>query len=121
MCTAGWSATTNTAPPAEEAEWVTAELAANAVLYSRSGLPGRFFVMEVLRGIHEARITVYDRGGGGTPAVQARRPGQEVSEHGHGLRGVRRLAAQCGVRGDAVSGHAVWAQLALTCGGVRTA
>ncbi|MEU8178625.1 ATP-binding protein [Microbispora hainanensis] len=107
---------------ASDAEWITAELAANTLLHSRSGLAGGFFLVEVLRGLHMARITVYDLGGGGAPAVQARKPGQDIGEHGHGLRGVRQLAARAGVRGDATIGHAVWAQLALNCGAsARTA
>lgn len=98
---------------AEDAEWVTAELTSNAILHSRSGLPGGFFVVEVTRGLHMAQITVYDLGGGSTPTPGARRPGQVIGEHGHGLSGVRRLAVQTGVKGDALTGHAVWAQLAL--------
>ncbi len=100
-------------PRAEDAEWVTAELISNAILHSRSGLPGGFFVVEVTRSLHMVQITVYDLGGGSTPTFEVRKPGQVISEHGHGLRGVRKLAVQAGVKGDAVTGHVVWAQLML--------
>ncbi len=100
-------------PRAEDAEWVTAELTSNAIIHTRSGLPGGFFTVEVTRGLHMAQITVYDLGGGSTPTLGVRRPGEVIGEHGHGLRGVRRLAVQAGVTGDAVTGHAVWAQLML--------
>ncbi|SEH02404.1 hypothetical protein SAMN05444920_12662 [Nonomuraea solani] len=101
----------------QDAEWVTAELVANALCHSRSGQEQGFFVMEVLRGAEVARIVVYDLGGGSVPDF-SRTPGSVpgLAEHGRGLAGVAELAVRVGVAGDAVIGHAVWAELALTGG-----
>ncbi|WP_228011552.1 ATP-binding protein [Nonomuraea phyllanthi] len=102
----------------DDAEWVAAELISNALRHSRSGLPGGFFLVEVTRTARYARVTVYDLGGGAVPdyeqaAAVARhlQPGQR--EGGYGLVGVARLAADVGVSGSPVHGHAVWAELSL--------
>ncbi|GAA3616053.1 hypothetical protein GCM10022419_121690 [Nonomuraea rosea] len=99
----------------EDAEWVTAELVANALRHSRSGQERGFFVVEVLRGADVARIVVYDLGGGSVPDF-SRTPGSVpvLAEHGRGLAGVAELAVRVGVAGDAVTGHAAWAELALS-------
>ncbi|MBB6546898.1 ATP-binding protein [Nonomuraea rubra] len=103
----------------QDAEWVTAELVANALQHSLSGhsCSGQargFFVVEVLRGVGVARIVVNDLGGGSVPDF-ARTPGSvpELAEHGRGLVGVAELAVRFGVAGDASTGHAVWVELAL--------
>ncbi|MFI9836353.1 ATP-binding protein [Nonomuraea sp. NPDC051941] len=98
----------------DDARWVTAELVSNALRHSRSGRERGFFVVEVLRGIDVARIVVYDLGGGPSPDF-SRAPGSvpEAAEHGWGLAGVAELAARTGIAGDAITGHAVWADLAL--------
>ncbi|MEU4574618.1 ATP-binding protein [Nonomuraea sp. NPDC023979] len=99
----------------DDARWVTAELVSNAVRHSRSGQARGFFVVEVLRGSEMVRIVVYDLGGGPAPDF-SRLPGTvpETAEGGRGLAGVAGLAVRVGVAGDAVCGHAVWADLALT-------
>ncbi|MEU6718663.1 ATP-binding protein [Nonomuraea sp. NPDC046802] len=99
----------------EDAEWVTAELIANALQHSCSGQARGFFVVEVLRGAGVVRIVVYDLGGGSVPDF-SRTPGSVPgsAEHGRGLAGVAELAVRLGVAGDASTGHAVWAELALT-------
>ncbi|MEV4364448.1 ATP-binding protein [Nonomuraea sp. NPDC049625] len=98
----------------DDARWVTAELVSNALRHSRSGRERGFFVVEVLRGTDVARIVVYDLGGGPSPDF-SRAPGSvpEAAEHGWGLAGVAELAARTGMAGDAITGHAVWADLAL--------
>ncbi|MEV0238053.1 ATP-binding protein [Nonomuraea sp. NPDC050786] len=103
---------------ADDAEWVAAELISNALRHSRSGLAGGFFVVEVTRTAHSARVTVYDLGGGAIPdyeqadaAARQCQPGQ--NEDGYGLAGVARLAAEVGVSGSPIKGHAVWAELRL--------
>lgn len=105
----------------DDARWVTAELVSNAVRHSRSGQERGFFVVEVLLGAETARIVVYDLGGGEVPDF-SRTPGSvpEAAEHGRGLAGVRELAIRTGVAGDAITGHAVWADLALTSDASRT-
>ncbi|MEV0623546.1 ATP-binding protein [Nonomuraea sp. NPDC050404] len=97
-----------------DAEWVTAELIANALQHSCSGQARGFFVVEVLRGAGVARIVVYDLGGGSVPDF-SRTPGSvlDLAEHGRGLAGVAALAVRFGVAGDANTGHAVWVELAL--------
>ncbi|MEV0621725.1 ATP-binding protein [Nonomuraea sp. NPDC050404] len=99
----------------QDAEWVAAELIANAVRHTRSGQERGFFVVEVLRGADVARIVVYDLGGGSVPDF-SRTPGSSpgLAEHGRGLAGVAELAVRVGVAGDAVTGHAAWAELALS-------
>ncbi|MFC5828061.1 ATP-binding protein [Nonomuraea insulae] len=104
----------------QDAEWVTAELVANALHHSCSGhsCSGQaqgFFVVEVLRGAGVARIVVYDLGGGSVPDF-SQRPGSllGLAEHGRGLAGVAELAVRFGAAGDASTGHAVWVELALS-------
>ncbi|HEY1158556.1 MAG TPA: hypothetical protein VGE95_20015, partial [Arthrobacter sp.] len=74
-------------------------------------------MVEVLRGVESVRIVVYDLGGGPVPDF-SRTPGTvpEAAENDRGLAGVAELAARTGVTGDAVTGHAVWAELSLTEG-----
>ncbi|MFC4014810.1 ATP-binding protein [Nonomuraea purpurea] len=106
----------------EDAQWVTAELVSNALRHTRSGQARGFFMVEVLRGADVARIVVYDLGGGPAPDF-SRTPGSppELSEHGRGLAGVAELAVRVGVAGDAITGHATWADLAFTSGTARAA
>ncbi|MFI6396382.1 ATP-binding protein [Nonomuraea endophytica] len=97
----------------EDAVWVTAELVSNALRHSDSGRERGFFVVEVLLGSASVRIVVYDLGGGPTPDF-SRTPGTlPDAEEGRGLAGVVKLAARTGAAGDEVTGHAVWAELAL--------
>ncbi|MFB4285003.1 ATP-binding protein [Nonomuraea sp. MTCD27] len=98
-----------------DAEWVTAELVSNTLRHSRSGQARGFFVVEVLRGADVARIVVYDLGGGAVPDF-SQAPGSVpvLAEHGRGLAGVAQLAIRYGVAGDPNTGHAVWAELALS-------
>ncbi|MET7338981.1 ATP-binding protein [Nonomuraea sp. NPDC005650] len=102
----------------DDAEWVAAELISNALRHSRSGLPGGFFMVEVTRTPHSARVTVYDLGGGAVldydradAAARHSEPGQQ--EGGYGLASVARLTADVGVSGNPRNGHAVWAELSL--------
>ncbi|GAA4102349.1 ATP-binding protein [Nonomuraea soli] len=99
---------------AEDAAWVTAELVSNALRHSRSGRAGGIFVVEVLLGMDRARIVVYDLGGGTIPESSPT-PGalSEAVEEGRGLSGVAALAVRTGAAGNTVTGHAVWAELAL--------
>ncbi|MFE0156844.1 ATP-binding protein [Nonomuraea sp. NPDC059007] len=97
----------------EDAVWVTAELVSNALRHTCSGRERGFFVVEVLRGAASVRIVVYDLGGGPVPDF-SRIPGRlPEAEEGRGLAGVAKLAARTGAAGDEVTGHAVWAELAL--------
>ncbi|WP_425542225.1 ATP-binding protein [Acrocarpospora corrugata] len=97
---------------ADDAEWIAAELVSNALRHTRSREACGYFVVEVLRGVHEVRVAVYDLGGYGSPKLGAA-AAEQLSESGHGLPGVSALAINVGVGGDPISGHVVWAQLAL--------
>jgi anti-sigma regulatory factor (Ser/Thr protein kinase) len=102
---------------ADDGVWVTAELVSNALRHTCSGGERGFFVVEVLLGAEAVRIVVYDLGGGAVPDF-SRTPGMlgEVAEAGRGLAGVATLAVRTGVVGNEVTGHAVWAELALAGG-----
>jgi hypothetical protein len=87
-----------------DAVLVASELAANAVLHTRSGDDGCFSV-EVCRAGSWARIAVGDQGSDRRPRVV----------EGHGLFVVRELASGRGVDGDG-DGRFVWADVPLPAG-----
>jgi serine/threonine-protein kinase RsbW len=93
-------------PRADDAVAIGSELAANAVVHSRSGVPGGHFTVraEVSEGAH-VLITVEDEGG----PWQARACEPRL---GHGLDLVQAIAGQghWGVTADA-GGRQVWARL----------
>ncbi|RAY11792.1 ATP-binding protein [Actinomadura craniellae] len=95
-----------------EARFVVSELAANAILHTRSGEPGGWFGVEIALGDH-VRIAVRDLGGGAVPAIAPGRPAESWSENGRGLAAVAALALPMGYTGDPGAGHTVWAHLAL--------
>jgi len=79
------------------------ELTANAVLHSRSGLPGGHFSVEVACAGQSVRVAVKDSGG---PWVE-RGNGDADAECGRGLHVVSALSANMGITGDA-SGRMAW-------------
>jgi anti-sigma regulatory factor (Ser/Thr protein kinase) len=79
------------------------ELAANAVLHSRSGLPGGHFSVEVACAGQSVRVTVEDSGG---PWAE-RDNGDIDAECGRGLQVVAALSADMGLTGDA-AGRMAW-------------
>lgn len=93
--------------PAEAADDIllcTSELAANAVLHSRSGLPGGHFSVEIAFYARQAvRVTIEDSGG---PWAE-RGDGDPDAECGRGLHVVAALSADMGISGDA-SGRMAW-------------
>ncbi|MEV5410127.1 ATP-binding protein [Thermopolyspora sp. NPDC052614] len=98
---------------ADDAAWITGELAANAARHTRSGEDGGTYVLELCRVGELARIVVCDLGGGGRPVFTRPPAGLNLTEHGYGLPAVARLARGTGVRGCPAVGHAVWAELLL--------
>ncbi len=76
-------------PRVDEAVFATAELAANAVRHTRSGLPGGWFEVEVRRWPESAAVAVIDQGSAGAPRL---REVGELAECGRGLRAVRTVA-----------------------------
>jgi anti-sigma regulatory factor (Ser/Thr protein kinase) len=80
------------------------ELAANAVLHSRSGLPGGHFSVEIAAcAEHWVCVRVEDSGG---PWAE-RGTGDRDAEYGRGLHVVSALSTSMGITGDA-SGRMAW-------------
>jgi DNA-binding SARP family transcriptional activator len=77
-------------PVADEVRQVVSELAANAVVHTRSGDRGGWFVVELGRWRRLLWVSVTDQGGSGTPSAPGE--GQEMAEHGRGLVLVARLS-----------------------------
>jgi anti-sigma regulatory factor (Ser/Thr protein kinase) len=94
-------------PVGDVADLVVTELVANAVAYTRSGLPGGTVTVSVQCRADGVLIRVTDQGGPGAPTVTAAGPG---AEHGRGLALVGALAARWGTAA-AGRGVAVWALL----------
>src|SRR2546421_260028 len=69
-------------PVGDVADLVVTELVANAVAYTRSGLPGGTVTVSVQCRADGVLIRVTDQGGPGAPALIAAAPG---AEHGRGL------------------------------------
>lgn len=91
-------------PRADDIILCASELAANAVIHSRSAQPGGTIAVhaDIRPGIH-VRIEVHDDGGPwAQPVRDANRP--------HGLDIIRTLAGRWGVT-DTSTGRTVWAQL----------
>ncbi|MFD8640318.1 ATP-binding protein [Streptomyces zaomyceticus] len=95
-----------TGPPAEAAELVVAELAANAVRHGR--VAGRDFEVRMERGEDHVRIELSDARGERRPAPVGR-----PDEGGYGLLLVAALATAWGVK-DRCVGKTVWATVPLT-------
>jgi anti-sigma regulatory factor (Ser/Thr protein kinase) len=77
---------------------VVAELVANAVRHTRSGLPGGVLVVEVRRWRGGVAVAVSDQGGLSEPCVGE---AGEMAESGRGLCAVQALASRWGWAGDA--------------------
>ncbi|GAA3833777.1 hypothetical protein GCM10022226_63930 [Sphaerisporangium flaviroseum] len=113
----------------DDAEFVAAELVNNALLHTRSGDPGGYLVLELVRRPSDIRVGVYDLGGDRSPdlavAIKDIQPDTprtspasgrddhdldgDLTESGRGLLTVRRLACRVGCQGDPAAGHLVWA------------
>jgi len=97
-------------PAAADAITCLAELAANAIIHSRSARPGGAFTVRLHRSARHIRIEVTDQGGPwGIP--------QEDPETGRGLRIVQALSARQGI---ILTGHVsdpgqrtVWCEISL--------
>ena len=93
-------------PLTDEAVLCVSELAANALLHSRSARPGGSFEVQVSRYPGgRLRVSVTDQGGPWAPD-----PGGRV-HHGRGLVVVSQLALSLGIVGNARSGRTVWFEL----------
>ncbi|WP_051712526.1 ATP-binding protein [Spirillospora albida] len=93
---------------------VVAELAANAVRHSRSGLQHGWFGLEITLA-RVAYIAVTDQGGGSVPLVRTECAADELAESGRGLLMVSQLALATGIHGSPRMGFTVWADMDLRC------
>jgi anti-sigma regulatory factor (Ser/Thr protein kinase) len=92
-------------PVSDDALLCLSELATNCVLHSASRQPGGEFTVRVqVSEGNYVRIELHDNGG---PWIQ--HPNED--DRPHGLAIVRDLAADSGVRGDALTGWISWARL----------
>ena len=96
-------------PVAEAAVLCVSELAANAIAYTRSGLPGGTFAVSVQAVPGGVVIRVRDGGARTLPVLSDQGPG---AEHGRGLLIVAAVAAQWGTEPTA-AGRATWCRIAV--------
>jgi serine/threonine-protein kinase RsbW len=93
-------------PVLGDAGLCVSELAANAIVHSKSGLPGGQFEVRIF--LHPAghvRVEVTDQGGPWVPDPGGRQ------NHGRGLLIVSRLATDWGIVGDGQTGRTAWFEL----------
>jgi serine/threonine-protein kinase RsbW len=92
-------------PAANDAALCLSELAANAVVHSRSRAPGGEFTVRAEIRDGRLRVEVHDEGGPWTPRVPA------GDQHGRGLLVVSQLAQACGRTGESDTGWTVWFEM----------
>jgi anti-sigma regulatory factor (Ser/Thr protein kinase) len=97
-------------PAVDTAELCVTELFANAIAYTRSGLPGGAVTITIQAGADGFLIRVRDDGARTCPQLAAESVG--LDEHGHGLRLVDVLTDEWGSDGGP-AGRTVW----FRCGG----
>jgi serine/threonine-protein kinase RsbW len=93
--------------PRDDLAFIAGELAANAVIHTRSGLQGAVFNVQLAWCAEWTRVVVGDSGSDSTPQPKA---AQEIDVGGRGLLTVRELSAQWGICGSA-DGRWVWADV----------
>jgi serine/threonine-protein kinase RsbW len=99
------SAILNGCSAADDAVLCVSELAANAIVHSRSREPGGQFLVRVRRHRDDLRVEVTDQGG---PWAQ---PADSGPHNGRGLLIVDRLTRSWGRAGDDRSGWTVWFEM----------
>ena len=92
-------------PRADDATLCLSELAANAVVHSASGHPGKQFTVSIKVHSDYLRVEVLDDGGPWTPR---RDPPDQC---GHGLLIVDRLASRWGIEADDRACRTVWFEM----------
>jgi anti-sigma regulatory factor (Ser/Thr protein kinase) len=93
------------APSTDTADLCVTELVANAIAYTRSGLPGGIVAVTVRATGDGWLVQVRDDGAVSVPHLEAEPAG--LAEHGHGLRLVDVLADEWGSDGGP-DGRTVW-------------
>ncbi|MCO5999807.1 ATP-binding protein [Actinoallomurus rhizosphaericola] len=102
---------------ADDAAWVTGELATNAIKYSRSGSEGGVFTVEVLRWRHRVQIQVTDAGGDNEPILPTTAPSALFTERRllregrRGLYGIGALAHEFGTYQHTDGSRVIWVRL----------
>ncbi len=96
-------------PSAHDATLIVSELVSNAIMHSRSGLPGGTLtiVVEVTPQPDDVRIQARDAGGPEAPSLTTADPD---SEHGRGLAIVTALATEWGTEASH-AGRTTWCRL----------
>jgi serine/threonine-protein kinase RsbW len=90
---------------ADDAVLCLSELAANAIIHSRSGRPGGYFTVGVDIDSQRLRVEVCDEGGPWTWL------GRGDERHGRGLLVVSQLARAWGRTGNSDAGWTVWFEM----------
>ncbi|WP_433182712.1 ATP-binding protein [Actinoallomurus sp. CA-150999] len=106
------------APIADNAAWVTGELATNAIRHSASGRPEGTFTVALYRWPTFGEIHVIDAGGPKEPRLPERDPvatalaeESDLPEGGLGLYGIGALAGRYGTYRHRDGSRVVWARL----------
>lgn len=92
-------------PAVDDAVLCLSELAANALIHSRSRQPGGHFTVRAEIHDDRLRVEVHDQGGPWTWLPHDDEP------HGRGLLIVSQLAQDSGRNGDSITGWTVWFEM----------
>ena len=94
-------------PAAEAAALAVSELAARAIAYTRSGLPGGRFAVTLEAVPGAVLIRVHDQGARGRPDLA----GRPAGEPGRGLHIVAALATRWGTEWSVGGGRVTWCRI----------
>jgi anti-sigma regulatory factor (Ser/Thr protein kinase) len=100
----------------DAATLLTSEIVTNAIMHTKSGVPGGTITIVVFAVPHGVLVEVIDEGAAGVPIVK----GDLYAAEGHGLFLVQQLAAQWGYLRDP-AGTTVWFHLPSAGGSGTTA
>ena len=105
-------------PFAADAELVTSELVTNAMIHTRSGLPGGTVTLAMRAHPDQVQILVRDSGGPSVPDWTS--ASDPDSEHGRGLALISTIATEWGSHASP-AGNSTWCRLASDVTPGRTA
>lgn len=103
-------------PARDDAGLIVAELAANAIQWSRSGDLGGVFVLQVTRNRRWVQVAITDQGSAGEPiTLEVELDALDgLTEHGRGLACVEAVADSAGSYRTVRGARVVWARLRFT-------